>query len=62
MRDYSIPRFSPQLVIPTSFEECLTYGQRQMYMWKVIQEQAESIADLQERVTALENQLTEQGE
>ena len=49
-KDYTIPKFPPRLVIPTSFEECLTYGQRQLYMWKVIEQ-------LDERVTALEEQL-----
>ena len=39
-----------RLIIPTSFEECLTYGQRQEYMWKVIQE-------LEERVKALEEKI-----
>lgn len=36
-----------RLIIPTSFEECLTYGQRQEFMWRKIQE-------LEERVEALE--------
>ena len=36
-----------RLVIPTSFSECLTYGQRQEFMWNKIQE-------LEERVEALE--------
>lgn len=50
---YTIPKFPPQLIIPTSFQECLTYGQRQLYMWKVIEE-------LEERIEALEEQLTNQ--
>lgn len=49
---YTIPKFPPQLIIPTTFEECLTYGQRQNYMWKVIEE-------LDQRVTDLENQINE---
>lgn len=49
---YRIPEFSPRLIIPTSFQECLTYGQRQLYMWKVIEQ-------LNERVTALEEQIAE---
>ena len=55
MRDsrYTIPPFPPRLIIPTSFSECLTYGQRQYYMWKVIEQ-------LQERVEDLEEQLTDQ--
>lgn len=36
-----------RLVIPTSFEDCLTYGQRQAYMWSIIE-------DLDRRVKALE--------
>lgn len=47
-----IPNFPPRLVIPTSFQDCLSYGQRQLYMWKVIQE-------LQDRVTELEEQVEE---
>lgn len=43
------PCFPPMLVIPESFEECLTYGQRQLVLLKMIQ-------DLQERVEALEQQ------
>lgn len=54
MRDsrYTIPPFPPRLIIPTSFSECLTYGQRQYYMWKVIEQ-------LQERIEELEEQLTD---
>lgn len=37
-----------RLIIPTTFDECLTYGQRQDFMEK-------QIIELQERVTALEN-------
>ena len=47
---YVIPKFPPQLVIPTSFSECLTYGQRQNYMWKVIEQ-------LEERVQTLEQEI-----
>lgn len=52
---YTIPKFPPQLIIPTSFQECLTYGQRQLYMWKVIEE-------LEQRIAELEEQLTNQGQ
>lgn len=41
------PHFPPMLAIPESFEECLSYGQRQLVLYKMIQ-------DLDERVTALE--------
>lgn len=51
---YTIPPFPPRLIIPTSFEECLTYGQRQYYMWKVIEQLQNRIDDLEERVEALE--------
>lgn len=50
--NYRIPKFPPRLVIPQSFQDCLSYGQRQLYMWKVIQE-------LQDRVTELEEQVEE---
>ena len=52
---YTIPKFPPQLVIPTSFQECLTYGQRQNYMWKVIEQQEERITALEERINELTN-------
>ena len=51
---YTIPAFPPRLIIPTSFEECMTYGQRQYYMWKVIEQLQNEIEDLQDRVEALE--------
>lgn len=54
MAKYPIPKFPPRLIIPTSFEECLTYGQRQLYMWKVIEE-------LQAKVDELEARLTDDG-
>ena len=41
------PHFPPMLAIPESFEACLTYGERQLVLYKMIQ-------DLDERVTALE--------
>lgn len=47
---YQIPKFGPQLIIPTSFSECLTYGQRQNYMWKVIEELEERIQDLEDQL------------
>lgn len=50
--NYTIPKFPPRLIIPTSFSDCLTYGERQYYMWKVIEE-------LEERITELEDALEE---
>lgn len=44
------PCFPPSLVVPTSFEKCLSYGQQQLYMWKYIQQ-------LEERIRALEAQI-----
>ena len=38
-----------QLIIPTTFEECLTYGQRQDFMWKKIQELEEKIENLENK-------------
>ena len=51
---YTIPAFPPRLIIPESFDECLTYGQRQYYMWKVIEQLLAQIDDLEDRVEALE--------
>lgn len=47
-RIYQIPQLPPRLIIPTSFEDCLTYGQRQYYMWKVIEQLQEEIDELKE--------------
>lgn len=51
------PRFpfslmNARLFIPASFNDCLTYGQRQEYMWQKIQE-------LQSKVEALETKSDE---
>lgn len=54
--NYTIPKFPPRLIIPTSFEECLTYGQRQYYMWKVIEELQDEIEELEDRIEALEGE------
>ncbi|MBO7733321.1 MAG: hypothetical protein J6S67_12225 [Methanobrevibacter sp.] len=54
--NYTIPKFPPRLIIPTSFEECLTYGQRQYYMWKVIEQMQDKIDELEERIEALEGE------
>lgn len=56
MRDkdfYSIPCMPARLVIPTSFEECLTYGQRQLYMWEVIKQLQDRVTELEEKVDEL---------
>lgn len=41
-----------RLVIPTTFEECLTYGQKQEYMWKVIKELLEENEELKNRISS----------
>lgn len=53
---YTIPKFPPRLIIPTSFNECLTYGQRQNYMWKVIEELDDRITELEDQIDELTNQ------
>ena len=56
MRDkdfYEIPVFPRRLIIPTSFSECLTYGQRQWYMWKVIEQLQDRIEELEEQIENL---------
>lgn len=50
---YTIPKFPPRLIIPTSFDDCLTYGQRQYYMWKVIEELDNRVKELEEKVEEL---------
>ena len=40
---------SAQLIIPTTFEDCLTYGQRQEFMWKKIQELEQKIEELESK-------------
>lgn len=52
-KNYNIPKFPPRLVIPTSFQDCLSYGQRQLYMWKVIQELQDRVTELEEKVEEL---------
>lgn len=42
--------FNPQLVIPTTFEECLSYEQQVNFL-------AQKIHDLEERVEALEAEV-----
>lgn len=52
---YTIPKFPPRLIIPESFSDCLTYGQRQYYMWKVIEQLQEEIEELQHTIEELTN-------
>lgn len=40
---------SKRLIIPSTFEDCLTYGQRQEFMWKKILELEERIIKLEEK-------------
>ena len=54
---YSLPPISPRLIIPTSFQDCLTYGQRQLYMWKVIEQLQERVATLEEEIENLTQPL-----
>lgn len=35
-----------RLVIPQTFDDCLTYGQRQEFMWKKIKELEDKIDEL----------------
>ena len=51
--NYTIPVFPPRLIIPTSFSDCLTYGQRQWYMWKVIEQLQDRIEELEEQIENL---------
>lgn len=37
---------SARLVIPSTFDDCLTYGQRQEFMWKKIKELEDKIDEL----------------
>jgi len=52
-----VPRgpFKPQLVIPTSFEACLSYEQQVNFL-------AQKIHDLEERVEALEGDVESNSE
>ncbi len=55
--NHRIPNFPP-VVIPEVFRECMSYGQRQMFMWKKIKELDERVTELESRI----NELTESGE
>ncbi len=41
--------WNARLVIPTTFDDCLTYGQRQDFMWKKIKELEEKIDELESK-------------
>lgn len=47
--------FSKQLILPTSFRDCLTYGQVQNFMIQKIEELEEKVKTLEEKVESLEN-------
>lgn len=47
--------FSKQLILPTSFRDCLTYGQIQNLMIQKIEELEEKVSTLEEKVDKLEN-------
>ena len=44
---------SKRLIIPSTFEDCLTYGQRQEFMWK-------KILELEARIVKLEEEIKQQ--
>lgn len=45
----------PQLVIPTTFENCLTYEKQILFLCKTINTLSDQIDELEERVQNLEN-------
>lgn len=47
---------TPQIVIPSSFEEALSYEQQQCFIAKKLSEAIDAINDLEARVEALENE------
>ena len=38
-----------RLIIPSTFDDCLTYGQRQDFMWKKIKELEDKIDELENK-------------
>lgn len=56
-KNYSLPKIPP-LVVPEVFRECMSYGQRQSFMWKKIKELDERVTELEGRI----NELTESDE
>ena len=49
------PWRSMRLVIPESFEDCLSYGQRQYFLYKMIEELQDRVEVLEQKVEELEN-------
>lgn len=45
-----IPPIPPGFIVPTTWNQCMTYYEEQYYMWQVIQQ-------LQDRVEELERRL-----
>lgn len=43
--------WNARLIIPTTFDECLTYGQRQEFMWRKIEELENRLDELDELTT-----------
>ena len=51
--------FNKQLILPTSFRDCLTYGQIQNLMIQKIEELEEKVATLESEVAQLKSGQTE---
>lgn len=51
--------FNKQLILPTSFRDCLTYGQIQNLMIQKIEELEEKVATLESEVAQLKSDQTE---
>lgn len=54
-KHFPISLIDARLIIPESFEDCLTYGQRQEYMWKKIKELENKVKDLEKSDEDLTN-------
>lgn len=54
---YSI--FNKQLILPTSFRDCLTYGQIQNLMIQKIEELEDKVATLESEIAQLKSDQTE---
>lgn len=51
--------FNKQIIIPSSFRDCLTYGQIQNLMIQKIEELEEKVATLESEVAQLKSDQTE---